>query len=106
MASVSGLSPSNRARARQMTVQAALLGVRHAPEIHYTQGTMRWEGIDRHLKAWRGQFPTHADCSAYATWCIWNGLDHFGVRDPVNGMAWHAGYTGTMLKHGKSVHHE
>lgn len=86
-----------------MTLQAAVLGLHHAPSIHYTQGSSRWEGIDRHRKAWRGEYPNEADCSAYVTWCIWNGLDHFGVRDTVNGLGWRAGYTGTMLQHGRRV---
>lgn len=86
-----------------MTLQAAVLGLHHAPSIGYTQGSSRWEGIDRHRKAWRGEYPNEADCSAYVTWCIWNGLDHFGVRDTVNGLGWRAGYTGTMLQHGRRV---
>ena len=106
MSSVSGLSPKHRERARDLTVRAAILGLRNAPAIHYTQGGSRWEGIDKHLKAWLGEFPNYADCSAFATWCLWNGLDHYGVRDVVNGANWRAGYTGTMLKHGKRVVHE
>lgn len=105
MGSVSGLSVQHRIEARNLAVEAALLGVTHAPVIHYTQGPRRWEGIDKHLKAWKGEYPNFADCSAFATWCLWNGLDHFGVRDTVNGQNWRAGYTGTMLTHGKRVAH-
>ena len=37
---------------------------------------------------------------------VWNGLHlGFGCRDTVNAAAWKAGYTGTMLKHGKRVEH-
>lgn len=105
MSSVSGLSAAHRVRARDLAVEAALLTIRHADEVHYTQGPRRWEGIDRELKAFRGQFPRYGDCSALATWWLWNGLDHYGVRDTVNGQAWRAGYTGTMLRSGKRVVH-
>lgn len=103
MSSVSGLSPAHRITARDMTVQAAFLGLHHAAALHYTEGASRWQGIARDLKAWRGQYPTEADCSAFATWCLWNGLDHFHVRDTVNGLGWRGGYTGTMVRHGKQV---
>jgi cell wall-associated NlpC family hydrolase len=73
------------------------------PALHYTQTGRRWDGINKGLKAWKGQFPNYADCSSFATWCLWNGLDHFGVRDVVNGANWKAGYTGTILNHGKLV---
>jgi hypothetical protein len=88
-------------------VQAAMLGLHNAPRLSYTQGAKRWEGIDKHCNARLGQYPKNADCSAFATWCIWNGLYlGFGVRDTVNGANWKAGYTGTMLTHGKKVQHE
>lgn len=101
----SGLSTKNRIRARDMAIEAAVLGLKHAPQVHYTQDARRWDGINKHLKAWKGQFPKYADCSAFVTWCLWNGLDHFGRSDLVNGDHWKAGFTGTMLKHGRSVKH-
>jgi hypothetical protein len=103
MSSVSGLSKENRLKARQLGADAAWLIYNHRGEVHYTQGSRRWEGINKNLKAYKGEFPRYADCSSAATWVIWNGLDHFGVRDTVNGAAWKAGYTGTMLNHGKPV---
>jgi hypothetical protein len=103
---VSGLNASQRAKAREMIIQAAYLALRHAPVIHYTQGNRRWEGIDNKLRAWRGEYPHQADCSSFATWVLWQGLGHFHVRDVVNGAGWLAGYTGTMLGHGKLVRHE
>ena len=106
MASVSGLSAPHRIRARDLAMRAAFLGLRHAPDLHYTQGPRRWQGIDRNLKAWKGDYPHYGDCSAFATWCLWNGLDHYGVRDTVNGQRWKAGWTGTMVQHGKHVRHE
>lgn len=106
MASASGLNWQHRKNARRLTMEALNIALRHAPEVHYTQDlNKRWEGIDNNLKAYRGQYPKNCDCSSFATWAIWNGLDHYGVRDTVNGLGWKAGYTGTMLKHGKLVAH-
>lgn len=107
MASVSGLSAAHRNAAKHAVVQAAYLGLHHAPELHYTQGARRWEGIDKKLVAARGQYPRYADCSAFATWCLWNGLYVlYGCSDVVNGQRWQAGYTGTQHEHGKRVVHE
>lgn len=104
MASVSGLNWQHRKKARALTMQALNIAYRHAPEVHYTQDLKkRWQGINQDLKAYRGQYPRFCDCSSFATWAIWNGLDHYGVRDTVNGLNWKAGYTGTMLQHGKLV---
>jgi hypothetical protein len=107
MSSVSGLSFEHRIKARDRIVQAATLALHNAPKIHYTQGARRWDGINLHRNARLGQYPLYADCSAFATWCIWNGLvlGGFTDRDTVNGDDWKAGYTGTMLTHGKQVVH-
>ena len=106
MSSASGLSADHRSMARQRAVNAALLGYRNREQIHYTQGARRWDGINDTDKASMGQYPRYADCSSFATWCLWNGLFvAFGCRDVVNGAAWKAGYTGTMLRHGKQVVH-
>lgn len=104
MASVSGLSKSNRTEARDRIVQAAMLAYRNRSKVHYTQGPKRWEGISKRLNAKEGNYPKHADCSSFATWCIWNGI-HLknNVRDTVNGAGWRAGFTGTMLRNGKRV---
>jgi hypothetical protein len=103
MSSVSGLSAAHRIKARDLAMQAAYLGLKNAPAVHYTQGGRRWDGINKDLNAWKGEYPKYADCSSFATWCLWNGLNHFGVRDVVNGCNWKAGYTGTILNHGKQV---
>jgi hypothetical protein len=106
MSSVSGLSARHRAEARDRVYRAAMLGYKNRDQIHYTQGSQRWQGIADTRKSQMGQYPNYADCSAFATWCIWNGIYvKFGVRDTVNGAAWKAGYTGTMLSHGKLVQH-
>lgn len=106
-APVSGLPIAKRIRARDRAVQAAMLALHHSGAIHYTQGSRRWDGIRLHKNARLGQYPLYADCSAFATWCLWNGLvlSGFTSRDTVNGAHWAAGYTGTMLSHGKAVKH-
>lgn len=104
--SVSGLPRDKRLIARERVVQAALLGLHHAPELHYTQGPQRWEGIDTHKVARRGEYPRHADCSAFVTWCLWNALHlAFGLPDIVNGQGWKAGWTGTLAQHGRHLFH-
>lgn len=104
--SVSRLNQRQGHVARVLTTQAALLGYHHASEIHYTQGSERWSGINKHLIAAKGQFPREADCSAFVTWCLWNSLRlRFGLQDIVNGSNWDAGYTGTLAQHGREVHH-
>ncbi len=87
-----------------MAIQGAALCLHHEPQVHYTQDAVaRWEGINKGLKAWRGEFPTHADCSSFVTWCLWQGLDHFHVGDVVNNSGWKSGYTGTLLENGVRV---
>jgi hypothetical protein len=107
MPSASGLGASQRLRGRERASQAAILGYHHASQIRYTQGGARWEGIANRCNARRGEFPTHADCSSFVTWCLWNALYlAFNVGDVVNGAGWTAGYTGTMKSHGLRVQHE
>ncbi len=103
--SVSGLGYNDRIKCRDMAMQAGYLSLHHKERTHYTQDAiLRWEGIHRNMKAWRGEYPTHGDCSSTATWWLWCGLSHWHIRDVVNGLDWKAGYTGTQLRHGKSVH--
>lgn len=102
--SVSGFPPDSRILARDRVVEAALLGLRHASELHYTQGARRWDGIDKDLRARRGEFPRYADCSAFATWCLWNAVHlSFGAPDRVNGTSWRYGSTYTMHLNGRRV---
>ena len=106
MPSVSGLSRDQRIRARERVVQAALLGLNNATSVHYTMEATRWDGIKNRRDARLGQFPKNSDCSSFATWCLWNGLHlAFGLGDLVNGAGWAAGFTGTMLTHGRPVRH-
>jgi hypothetical protein len=100
---VSGLDDPRRELAQELVAEAASLVLEHASEINYTRGARRWEGIDHGLHARRGEFPHHADCSALATWILWQGLGHFSVPDVVNGSNWHAGFVSTLLAHGRAV---
>lgn len=102
--SYSGLSPRQQVVAVRLAQQAAVLGFHHAPDIHYTQGPARWEGINTRKRSFHGEYPHYADCSAFVTWCLWNALQrHFGLPDIVNGQHWREGYTGTMVQHGRTV---
>jgi cell wall-associated NlpC family hydrolase len=104
--SATGLTAAERSAARAKVVRAAMLGYRNAPAIHYTQQASRWSGIDSRLRAYKKQFPRYADCSSFATWCLWDALKlhiNEGLGDIVNGQRWRAGYTGTMLEHGHSI---
>ena len=98
------LTEGQRKRARNIVAEAALLGYHNRSNIHYTKSTARWQGIDGKYESRRGQYPRNADCSAYATWCLWNGLYvAYSKLDVVNGARWRAGYTGTMMAHGVAV---
>ena len=104
MASASGLGYEQRIRCRDRVVQAAKLALANKAEVHYTMGGRRWDGIKNRRNAARGEFPTHADCSSFVTWCLWNGLFlRYGLGDSVNGHDWKAGFTGTLLDHGRRV---
>jgi cell wall-associated NlpC family hydrolase len=89
--------------ARDIVADAACLALSHAHEIRYVRGARRWEGIDRGLRASRGEYPRHADCSSFASWVLWQALSHFGLGDTINGTNWQAGYVGTLLEHGRPV---
>lgn len=98
------LTPGQQTQARARAVQAARLALAHEPDVHYTMGPQRWEAINDRRDASAGEYPSYADCSAFVTWCIWNGVYlPWGMEDIVNGAGWAAGYTGTMLAHGTPV---
>jgi hypothetical protein len=106
MTSVSGLNDDHRNHCRWLAKEAAMLGYRNSSRIHYTQGPRRWHGIDSRKTVNNSDFPLYADCSSFVTWCLWQGLWlEYRTRDTVNGVAWKAGYTGTMLAHGKPIKH-
>jgi cell wall-associated NlpC family hydrolase len=104
-----GLTRNQRLNARRLAKNAALLHLKNAKAVHYSQGPGRWEGIDRNMKAYQGEYPKHTDCSGSSTWYVWNGLshyknlDHYDFEDTANGCAWQRGYTGTMITHGEKI---
>lgn len=76
--------------------------------VHYTMGASRWEPIlQKKMIHKPGFFPFFGDCSSTYSWIMWRILHHrFGLKDIVNGANWTGGFTGTLLEHGKTVHHE
>jgi hypothetical protein len=98
------LTAKQRTRARRLAVKAVIIGLNHKASVHYTQGGQRWQGIDDTRYAVKGEYPNFADCSAYDTWALWNGLYvAYKKPDVVNGANWRAGFTGTMLGHGRPI---
>lgn len=79
-------------------VAAALLGVRHRGNIHYTQGPLRNVGI-RGRGIWPPRYPTYADCSMFSTWLYFVA----GAPDPNQRGYDGYGYTGTQQNHGITV---
>jgi hypothetical protein len=103
----SGLNATQRKHVRNAVAHAANLAYKKRSAIHYTQGPRRWSGIANRLIAIKGKFPPYADCSAFATWTLWNGLYLlYKLPDIVNGERWRAGYTGTLKMHGKTIKNE
>ena len=99
----SGLNRRQRAKARAMVKQACALMYAHRPQVHYTMGSKRWQGMSQKLRAWKGDYPHYSDCSSSATWILWQAYHHFSLPDRVNGTRWQHGYTGTLVQHGKRV---
>lgn len=92
-----------RARIRRLVKKGAYLALNNASAIHYTQGPRRWDGINLRKRAYRGEFPHYADCSAFTTWLYWDATRRYHAADFVNGEQWQGGYTGTQQDHGKQV---
>jgi len=94
----------NIMRFRARVVRAAIFGHKHEPEVHYTMGPRRWDGITNRCRTHAGRFPRFADCSSYVTWCIWDALGGPNAgADIVNGQQWTGGYTGTMRDNGRRL---
>jgi len=101
---VTALTKKERRQAREIAVDAAMLGFRHRSAIHYTQGSSRWQGISDTRYSRRDQYPNYADCSAFATWCLWNAMAvNFHRVDTVNGLRWKAGNTATMAVRSRRI---
>lgn len=111
-ASYSGLDPRDRATARRLFIKGVQVLMDHPAQLHYSQDMeLRWEGIDDEIIPWtrtgrlNGKYPKHGDCSSTGTYLLWLALaHHFHLPDRVNGQSWDAGYTGTLIDHGKVVH--
>lgn len=84
---------------RQIVVRAARLVYDHRYHHHYTQGGMRWQGINSHLRY--PHYPDYSDCSSFATWCYWLAIGN--GPDILNGMHWAAGNTGSQIQHGRRI---
>jgi NlpC/P60 family len=101
---MAALTKADRDRARERAAHAALLSFHRRIHVHYTQGERRWNGISARKNARQGEFPFFADCSAFTTWCLWNGLFlPYRKPDVVNGLAWRRGFTGTQIRHGRKI---
>ncbi len=106
MASASILTPSQQAAAaelrreldvRRKIVALCWLSYGERDRMHYTQGPLRWYGLDRGI--YPPNVPSYGDCSAWLTWV----LKRAGVRNDPNGYGWRAGFTCTLLQHGRRV---
>lgn len=98
-----GLSYNDRLEMRRCILRAANVGLEHAPEVHYTEGALRWWGITHDARSAKDQYPEYADCSAFATWTAWDASRWKHLTDIYNGAAWTGGYTGTLCAHGVRV---
>jgi hypothetical protein len=100
------LSDADHDRAVKIMVAAFRLAYQHAGSVHYTQSSARFGGIRARLRYADGRYPTQEDCSSMYTWAFWNGITSvagMNAPDLVNGAGWSAGYTGTLLSHGRQV---
>ena len=97
------MNAAKRINTRKRVKRAAMLGYYNRARIHYSQGSGRWQGINRKQRAGNGQYPTVADCSSFTTWVFWDATRIYGLGDFVNGAGWRAGYTGTQTQHGKRI---
>lgn len=111
MSSYSGLNARDRATARRLFIKGVEVLMAHPAGLHYSQNMqLRWEGIDKKIVPWtrtgqvNGKYPKHGDCSSTVTYLLWLALhNHFHLADIVNRLDWQAGYTGTLIDHGKTV---
>jgi cell wall-associated NlpC family hydrolase len=97
------LDQEERHTCRIKALNSARVALAHAGDIEYSEGANRWSGIADHRRAYKGQYPAAADCSAFYTWCLWDGTLREHPSDFVNGEQWLEGYTGTMIQHGSRV---
>jgi len=85
---------------RQGIVTAARALYANRNSGHYSQDqNKRWMGITN--RVYPPNSPTYSDCSSAATWCYWT--QYGSGPDFLNGQNWQAGYTGTLIQHGRVV---
>jgi hypothetical protein len=90
--------------AREVVVEAALLALDSRGQIVYSGRNRetvgrRWQGIEDEVAP--PEVPRYADCSSFATWCLWLARE-FGAEDP-SSREWAPGSTHTMEGHGRAV---
>eukprot|EP00457_Paulinella_chromatophora_P004423 gb/GEZN01004435.1/.p1 GENE.gb/GEZN01004435.1/~~gb/GEZN01004435.1/.p1 ORF type:complete len:430 (-),score=21.94 gb/GEZN01004435.1/:401-1690(-) len=85
--------------------------------VRYSQGRMRWSGIDQHVCPNGHNYMPAADCSALVSWVYWTAFGN--GPDFVNFQGWHAGTAdapgrsvsvknavpGDIFLHGRPVNH-
>ena len=92
----------SKTRAHQLLHAAAWVGYLQRANEHYDEGAQRWSGITgRVCPAQSGRAPTYSDCSAFVTWIYWTVFGN--GPDFLNNEGWRAGYTGSLIQHGRSV---
>lgn len=97
----------------QAFLKIALQDDRLDGEEYYTQGPMRWQGVNAvfgKIKVIKGTIPKlrGGDCSSgYARWILFALEQYLGrvPRDIVNGADWHAGNTGSIYRVCHRVEH-
>eukprot|EP00762_Andalucia_godoyi_P007866 ANDGO_01285.mRNA.1 hypothetical protein len=94
-----GLTPEEALRDRQGVYTAAMALYNQRGSEIYTEGSQRWSGITD--RVYPPSAPKYSDCSSAATWAYWTVYGK--GPDFLNGENWSAGYTGTLMQHGRSV---
>lgn len=110
--SYSRLNDSDRAIARRLFIKGVEVLMSHPAQLHYSQDmTLRWEGIRDRIVPWtasgklNGKYPKHGDCSSTGEYLMWLAFaHHFHLADLLSAEAWKAGWTGSLVQHGKPVH--
>jgi peptidoglycan hydrolase-like protein with peptidoglycan-binding domain len=82
---------------RQIIVSTAMHGYANRYNIHYTQSSLRMQGVKQRIKP--PGYPSYEDCSSFSTWLYWVA----GCPDP-NGLGYNGyGYTGTFAANGRRI---
>jgi hypothetical protein len=98
-----GLDRRQRYAIRGKAMDAAVVAYHHHGVMRYSEGPDRWSGIAGDKRAYRGQYPQAADCSAACSWILWDATRAERLGDFVNGVGWSGGFTGTMTSYGQQV---